>query len=125
MSTTGRAVDLLNDWREHPADCTVAHPWGEDASTCGLTASDVLDLLRETLGVVPAQQLEEANAELARLRTRVGQLTAAHAEAERLRALAGGPHSRACGIRPHEHGSSCAPDCPTCHGPLHPTRGDQ
>ena len=25
------------------------------------------------------------------------------------------PHSRACGIRPHEHGSACARDCPTCH----------
>ena len=26
------------------------------------------------------------------------------------------PHSRACGFRPHEHGTSCSPDCPTCHG---------
>lgn len=24
------------------------------------------------------------------------------------------PHSRACGIRPHPHGSQCAVDCPTC-----------
>lgn len=28
----------------------------------------------------------------------------------------GGPHSRACGIRPHEHGLACKMDCPTCHG---------
>lgn len=66
--------------------------------------------------------LEEAVAENVGLRLRVGQLTAAHAAAERLRALAGGAHSRACGIHLHEHGSSCAPDCPTCNGPLHPTR---
>ena len=26
------------------------------------------------------------------------------------------PHSRACGIHPHAHGSFCARDCPTCHG---------
>jgi len=26
-----------------------------------------------------------------------------------------GPHSRACGIRPHTHGLACAKDCPTCH----------
>jgi hypothetical protein len=24
------------------------------------------------------------------------------------------PHSRACGVMTHEHGASCAPDCPTC-----------
>jgi hypothetical protein len=24
------------------------------------------------------------------------------------------PHSRACGIRKHDHGIECAPDCPTC-----------
>jgi hypothetical protein len=24
------------------------------------------------------------------------------------------PHSRACGIRIHNHGPACAPDCPTC-----------
>ena len=28
----------------------------------------------------------------------------------------GGPHSRSCGIRPHEHGLACKMDCPTCHG---------
>jgi hypothetical protein len=27
-----------------------------------------------------------------------------------------GPHSRACGISQHDHGISCARDCPTCHG---------
>lgn len=26
------------------------------------------------------------------------------------------PHSRACGIGPHEHGAACSKDCPTCHG---------
>ena len=26
------------------------------------------------------------------------------------------PHSRACGIRNHEHGPDCHPNCPTCHG---------
>ena len=26
------------------------------------------------------------------------------------------PHSRACGIRQHEHGPACSGDCPTCHG---------
>lgn len=26
------------------------------------------------------------------------------------------PHSRACGIKWHEHGSECTPDCPTCGG---------
>lgn len=26
------------------------------------------------------------------------------------------PHSRACGIWPHPHGSQCARDCPTCRG---------
>lgn len=26
------------------------------------------------------------------------------------------PHSRACGIKIHEHGAACAPDCPTCAG---------
>lgn len=25
------------------------------------------------------------------------------------------PHSRACGIHAHAHGTACAPDCPTCH----------
>ena len=24
------------------------------------------------------------------------------------------PHSRACGITPHEHGTACASDCPVC-----------
>ena len=27
-----------------------------------------------------------------------------------------GPHSRACGIHPHPHGSQCSTDCPTCLG---------
>lgn len=27
-----------------------------------------------------------------------------------------GPHSRACGIREHSHGTACHPNCPTCHG---------
>jgi hypothetical protein len=26
------------------------------------------------------------------------------------------PHSRACGIRPHEHGPECSTNCPTCQG---------
>lgn len=26
------------------------------------------------------------------------------------------PHSRACGIHPHPHGSACHANCPTCHG---------
>ena len=25
------------------------------------------------------------------------------------------PHSRACGVVPHDHGPRCARDCPTCH----------
>lgn len=32
-------------------------------------------------------------------------------------AVLAGPHSRACGIHPHDHGSGCAMDCPTCAGP--------
>ena len=24
------------------------------------------------------------------------------------------PHSRACGIQPHDHGAACSSDCPTC-----------
>jgi hypothetical protein len=28
------------------------------------------------------------------------------------------PHSRACGIRPHDHGPECHGNCPTCHGSL-------
>lgn len=28
------------------------------------------------------------------------------------------PHSRACGIRMHEHGPECFRDCPTCHGTI-------
>jgi len=27
-----------------------------------------------------------------------------------------GPHSRACGITPHAHGSACHSNCPTCGG---------
>lgn len=27
-----------------------------------------------------------------------------------------GPHSRACGIRPHPHGTYCHSNCPTCLG---------
>lgn len=27
-----------------------------------------------------------------------------------------GPHSRACGITPHEHGPACHTNCPTCGG---------
>lgn len=27
-----------------------------------------------------------------------------------------GPHSRACGIKRHEHGRECNDNCPTCHG---------
>lgn len=36
------------------------------------------------------------------------------------------PHSRACGIQRHDHGSDCAPDCPTCHpdGPRWPGSGE-
>lgn len=26
------------------------------------------------------------------------------------------PHSRACGISPHDHGQACSTNCPTCHG---------
>lgn len=26
------------------------------------------------------------------------------------------PHSRACGIIPHDHGWGCHGNCPTCHG---------
>lgn len=26
------------------------------------------------------------------------------------------PHSRACGIRQHEHGPDCSDNCPTCQG---------
>jgi len=26
------------------------------------------------------------------------------------------PHSRACGIKKHEHGPECHSNCPTCHG---------
>lgn len=26
------------------------------------------------------------------------------------------PHSRACGVRRHEHGPDCHPNCPTCGG---------
>lgn len=26
------------------------------------------------------------------------------------------PHSRACGWGPHEHGTACSRNCPTCHG---------
>jgi hypothetical protein len=26
------------------------------------------------------------------------------------------PHSRACGITRHDHGTDCSPDCPTCCG---------
>jgi len=38
-----------------------------------------------------------------------------------------GPHSRACGWRPHDHGSACSTNCPTCHGrpaPSTPGEGD-
>lgn len=31
-----------------------------------------------------------------------------------------GPHSRACGARPHEHGLACHGNCPTCHGRVTP-----
>lgn len=27
-----------------------------------------------------------------------------------------GPHSRACGVHPHQHGTACHPNCPTCGG---------
>jgi hypothetical protein len=27
-----------------------------------------------------------------------------------------GPHSRACGVRAHDHGTDCHENCPTCHG---------
>jgi hypothetical protein len=30
--------------------------------------------------------------------------------------LSEGPHSRACGIRRHNHGSDCHANCPTCGG---------
>lgn len=30
-----------------------------------------------------------------------------------------GPHSRACGVIPHQHGDRCHPNCPTCHGSTH------
>lgn len=26
------------------------------------------------------------------------------------------PHSRACGVKPHAHGSACSTNCQTCHG---------
>lgn len=28
------------------------------------------------------------------------------------------PHSRACGITPHNHGLHCHENCPTCHGKI-------
>lgn len=40
-------------------------------------------------------------------------LADADAEAED---WASGPHSRACGIRPHDHGNWCSTNCPTCGG---------
>jgi hypothetical protein len=30
------------------------------------------------------------------------------------------PHSRACGIAPHEHGTGCHSNCPTCGGRAYP-----
>lgn len=33
-----------------------------------------------------------------------------------LRARDNRPHSRACGIGPHEHGPACHSNCPTCGG---------
>lgn len=36
-----------------------------------------------------------------------------HPEGEKVEV---GPHSRACGIRKHEHGSECHSNCPTCGG---------
>lgn len=30
------------------------------------------------------------------------------------------PHSRACGYRTHDHGISCAVDCPTCRAGMKP-----
>lgn len=30
------------------------------------------------------------------------------------------PHSRACGIRQHEHGRDCHENCPTCGGGVRP-----
>lgn len=26
------------------------------------------------------------------------------------------PHSRACGMHPHDHGTACSTNCPTCQG---------
>ena len=40
-------------------------------------------------------------------------LTASAPDAEAIGAP-DGPHSRACGISPHQHGASCSGDCPTC-----------
>lgn len=30
------------------------------------------------------------------------------------------PHSRACGIRQHDHGPACHPNCPSCNGKPNP-----
>lgn len=38
------------------------------------------------------------------------------------RVIVPGAHSRACGIKLHEHGIACHRNCPTCHGS--PTHND-
>lgn len=46
MSRSGRANDLLSDWRDHPRGCTAAHGWrdGYDGP-CTDDPQEILDLI--------------------------------------------------------------------------------
>lgn len=65
------------------------------------------------------QYWEPAEEDPIRNLERAGALIAA--EIDRLQGLSTPdrrPHSRACGIQPHEHGPACSTNCPTCGGKL-------
>lgn len=50
------------------------------------------------------------------LQIEVDRLTAELAKYKPAAVPSEGPHSRACGIRRHDHGPDCHSNCPTCGG---------
>lgn len=74
---------------------------------------DARDLPHPPIPHVPGRTLTDADLDALALRWAVmyppPQATGVPAADQR-------PHSRACGIRPHDHGPACSSDCPTCGG---------
>lgn len=71
MSRTGRAIELLDDWREHPKDCTADHSgWTGDryVGPCGVDAWAIVQELDMIDPLGRQEEIERLKAEVVRLR---------------------------------------------------------